>query len=62
MNSSNLIEGRCSWVQGSILVPVLQLGRVFMRKVSDSSALIQNLEPNWQLFGEMSIFNEDSGL
>jgi hypothetical protein len=25
------------------------------------SGLIQNLEPIWQLFGEMSIFNEDFG-
>ena len=31
-------------VQGSILVPGLRLGCVFMRKASVSSGLIQNLE------------------
>ncbi len=50
-----------SGVQGSILVPGLHLGCVFTRKASASSGLIQNLEPNWQLFGKMSIFNEDFG-
>jgi len=38
-----------SEVQGSILVPGLQLEHVFMRKVPSSTGLIQNLEPNWQL-------------
>jgi len=50
-----------SGVQGCILVPGLYLGWVFSRKASASSGLIQNLEPNWQLFGKMSIFNEDFG-
>jgi len=48
-----------SGVQGSILVPVLHLECVFTRKASSSSGLIQNLEPNWQLLGKMSISNED---
>ena len=46
-------------VQGSILVPGLHLGCVFTRKASASSGLKQNLEPNWQLFAKMSIFDED---
>jgi hypothetical protein len=50
-----------SGVQGSILVHGVHLSYVFMRKASASSGLIQNLEPNWQLFGKMSIFNEDFG-
>jgi hypothetical protein len=50
-----------SGVQGSILVPGLHLVCAFMRKASDSSSLIQNLEPHWQLLGKMSIFNEDFG-
>jgi hypothetical protein len=50
-----------SGVQGCILVPGLHLWYVFTRKASASSGLIQNLKPNWQLFGEMSIFNEDFG-
>ena len=50
-----------SEVQGSILVPGMHLGWVFKTKASTSSGLIQNLEPNWQLFGEMGIFNEDFG-
>ncbi|MEA1946604.1 MAG: hypothetical protein U9N83_04805 [Thermodesulfobacteriota bacterium] len=50
-----------SGVQGSILVPGLHLGCVFTKKALASSVLIQNLEPNWQLLGEMSIFNEDFG-
>ena len=37
------------------------LGCLFTRKASASSGLIQNLEPNWLLFGKMSIFNEDFG-
>ena len=49
-----------SRVQGSILVPRVDLGCVFTRKASAASpGLIQNLEPNWQLFGKMNIFNED---
>jgi hypothetical protein len=52
-------EFKSSGVQGRILVPGLRLGCVFTRKTSASSGLIQNLQPNWQLFGEMSIFNED---
>jgi hypothetical protein len=36
--------------RGSILVPGLHLGCVFTAKASASSDLIQNLEPNWQLF------------
>ncbi len=51
-----------SGVQGCILVPGLQIGCVFTTKASASSGLIQNLEPNWQLFKGISIFNEDSGL
>jgi hypothetical protein len=47
------------WARGCILVPGLHLGCVFTRKASASSGLIQDLEPNWQLSGEMSIFNED---
>ena len=50
-----------SGVQGCILVPGLHLGCIFTRKASASSGLIQNLEPNWQLFGKMSIFNENFG-
>ncbi len=50
-----------SGVQGSILVPGLHLGCIFTRKASTSSGLIQNLEPNWQLLGKMSIFNDDFG-
>jgi hypothetical protein len=52
---------RGSGVQGSILVPELHLGCVFIRKASALSGLIQYLGPNWQLFGKMSIFNEDFG-
>jgi hypothetical protein len=48
-------------VQGSILVPGLHLGCIFTRKASASSDLVQKLEPNWQLFGKMSIFIEDFG-
>jgi hypothetical protein len=48
-----------SGVQGCILVPGLHVGCVFTTKASASSGLIQNLEPNWQLFKGMSIFNED---
>ena len=50
------------WAMGSFLVPGLHLGCLFTTKVSASSGLIQNLEPNWQLFGEMSIFSQDSGI
>ncbi len=50
-----------SGVQGCIPAPGLHLGSVFTTKVSASSGLIQNLETNWQLFGKMSIFNEDFG-
>jgi hypothetical protein len=50
-----------SGVQGYIFVPKLDLGCVFTRKASASSDLIQDLEPNWHLFGKMSIFNEDFG-
>jgi len=32
-----------------------------MRKASDLSAQTQNLEPNWQLFGKMRIFDEGFG-
>jgi len=48
-----------SEVQGSILVPGLHLECVFTRKASSSSGLIQNLEPNGQLLGKISVFNED---
>ena len=48
-------------VQGSIRVPGLHLGCVFRRKASASSGLIENLEPNWQLFRKMSIYNKDFG-
>jgi hypothetical protein len=50
-----------SGVQGSILVPGLHLRCVFTREASASSGPIQNLERNWQLFGKMSVFNEDFG-
>jgi hypothetical protein len=49
------------WARGSIFVPGLHLGCVFKRKASGSPGLIQKLEPNWQSFGKMSIFNEDLG-
>jgi hypothetical protein len=42
-------------------VPRLHSGWAFARKTSDSSGLIQNLEPTWQLFGKMSIFYEGFG-
>jgi hypothetical protein len=48
-----------SGVQGSILVHGVHLGYVIMRKASALSGRIQNLELNWQLFGKMSIFNDD---
>ena len=48
-----------SGVQGSILISGLHLGCVFTIKASVSSALIQNLKPNWQLLGKMNICNED---
>jgi len=50
-----------SRVQSSILVPGLQLGYIFTRKASASSGVIQDLEPNWQLLGKMSLFNEALG-
>jgi hypothetical protein len=50
-----------SGVQGLILVHGTHLGSVFIRKASASSGPIQNLELNWQLLGEMRIFNEDFG-
>ena len=50
-----------SGVQGCILAHRLHLGCVFTRKASTSSGQFQNLEPNWQLFGKISIFNEDFG-
>jgi hypothetical protein len=50
-----------SGVQGSILVPGLQLGCVFTKKASASSSLIQYLKPNWQLLEKMNICNEDFG-
>ena len=50
-----------SGVQGSILVHEVHLDSVFIRKASASSRPIQNLELNWQLFGKMSIFNDDFG-
>ena len=49
-------------VQGFILVPRLHLGCAFTRKASASSGLIQDSEPNWQLLGEMGIFNKDFGV
>jgi hypothetical protein len=52
-------EFKGSGVQGCILVPGLHIGCVFTTKASASSGLIQNLEPNWQLFKGMSIFNEN---
>ena len=48
---------RYIWARGSILVHRRAFGCVFTRKPSASSGLIQNLEPNWLLFGKMSIFN-----
>ena len=50
-----------SGVQRCIIVPGLHLGCVFTGKASASSGLIQNLEPNWQLFEKMCIFNGDFG-
>jgi len=50
-----------SGVQGCIFVPGLHLGGAFTTKASASSGLFQNLEPNWQLFGKLSIYNEDFG-
>ena len=50
-----------SGVQSSILVPGLHLGCVFTRKASALSGVIQNLEPNWQLLGKTSLFNEALG-
>ena len=50
-----------SEVQGSIFVPGLHLERVFIRKTSSSTDLIQNLEPNLQLLWKMTMFNEDFG-
>jgi hypothetical protein len=52
---------KSSEVQGSIFVPGLYLERVFIRKASSSTGLIQNLEPNWQLLEKMTMFNEDFG-
>jgi hypothetical protein len=34
---------------------------VFTRKASASLGLMQNLEPKWQLFGKMSIFDKNFG-
>ena len=49
-----------STVQGSILVPGMHLEcRIYDTKASALSGLIQNLGPPWQLFGKMSIFNQD---
>jgi hypothetical protein len=50
-----------SEVQGSIFVSELDLERVFMRKASSSTGLIQNLGPNRQLLEKMTLFNEDFG-
>ena len=50
-----------SEVQGFIFVPGLCLERVFIRKASSSTGLIQSLEPNRQLFEKMTILNEDFG-
>jgi hypothetical protein len=50
-----------SEVQGSIFVPGLCLERVFMKKASCSTDLIQNFEPNWQLFEKITMFNENFG-
>jgi hypothetical protein len=50
-----------SEVQGSIFIPGLRLERVFMKKASSSTGLIQNLEPNWQLLEKMTMFNEGFG-
>jgi hypothetical protein len=50
-----------SRVQSSIFVPGLHLRCVFAGKASASSGLIQNLEPNRPLFGEISIFDEGFG-
>ena len=43
------------WARGSAFAPGLHLGCAFMRKAYASSGLIQNFEPNRQLFGKMSI-------
>jgi hypothetical protein len=50
-----------SEVQGSIFVPGLHLERLFIRKASFSTGLIQNLELNWKLLWKMTMFNEGFG-
>jgi hypothetical protein len=45
-----------SGVQGCIFVHRLHIGCVFTTKASASSGLIQNLEPNWQLFIGTKLF------
>jgi len=50
-----------SGVQGCIFVHGLHLGCVITTKTSASPGLIQNLQPNWQLFGEMGLVNENFG-
>jgi len=35
--------------------------RIYEKNIIVLSGLIQNVEPNWQLLGKMSIFNEDFG-
>ena len=55
------LQSHIRGIQGSIFVRGLHLGCVFTRKTSTSIGLIQNLEPNGQLFGKMSVFNEDFG-
>jgi hypothetical protein len=51
-----------SKVQGCILGPGLDLEFVFTKIASASSGLIQNLESNWQLFGEWAFLTKTSGL
>jgi len=62
MNRNNVKTRNRSRVQGfkvPFLSPGLHLGCVFTRKASASSGLKQNLEPNWQLFAKMNVFDED---
>ncbi len=42
--------------------PWTGFGMRIYKQASASAGLIQNSAPNWQLFGEMSIFNKDFGL
>jgi hypothetical protein len=60
-NAKGVQMFRGSRVQGCMLIGGLHGGCVFKIEASASPGLIRNLEPNWQLFGKMSIVNEDFG-